>query len=63
MGYSEQMLEVFPHSWTFDNGYMHPGDKPGLGIEFDENSRLNIRMSQPIYPLRALKMARCGIGN
>jgi hypothetical protein len=36
MGYSEQMLEVFPHSWRFDNGYMHPGDKPGLGIEFDE---------------------------
>ena len=36
MGYSEQMLEVFPHSWTFDNGYMHPGEKPGLGIEFDE---------------------------
>ncbi|STW06833.1 Starvation sensing protein RspA [Klebsiella grimontii] len=29
MGYSEQMLEVFPHSWTFDNGYMHPGEKPG----------------------------------
>lgn len=28
MGYSEQMLEVFPHSWRFDNGYMHPGDKP-----------------------------------
>ncbi len=26
MGYSEQMLEVFPHNWTFDNGYMHPGD-------------------------------------
>ncbi|MGC8400424.1 enolase C-terminal domain-like protein [Enterobacter mori] len=25
-----------PHSWRFDNGYMHPGDKPGLGIEFDE---------------------------
>ena len=38
MGYSEQMLEVFPHSWRFDNGYMHPGDKPGLGIEFDEKA-------------------------
>ncbi|MGU0161182.1 enolase C-terminal domain-like protein [Escherichia coli] len=36
MGYSEQMLESFPHNWTFDNGYMHPGDKPVLGIEFDE---------------------------
>lgn len=36
MGYFEQMLEVFPHNWTFEGGYMHPGDKPGLGIEFDE---------------------------
>ncbi|AJC67147.1 MULTISPECIES: D-mannonate dehydratase ManD [Dickeya] len=36
MGYSEQMLDVFPHNWTFEDGYMHPGDKPGLGIEFDE---------------------------
>lgn len=36
MGYSEQMLEVFPHSWRFDEGYMHPGDEPGLGISFDE---------------------------
>ncbi|MDU9439029.1 bifunctional D-altronate/D-mannonate dehydratase, partial [Escherichia coli] len=36
MGYSEQMLEVFPHSWRFDEGYMNPGDEPGLGISFDE---------------------------
>ncbi|MBW9133700.1 D-galactonate dehydratase family protein, partial [Paraburkholderia ginsengiterrae] len=36
MGYSEQMLEVFPHSWRFEEGYMHPGDEPGLGISFDE---------------------------
>lgn len=35
-GYSEQMLEVFPNSWTFDNGYMHPGENPRLGIEFDK---------------------------
>jgi len=36
MGYSEQMLDVFPHSYTFNDGYMHPGEQPGLGIEFDE---------------------------
>lgn len=36
MGYFEQMLEVFLHNWTFDNGYMHLGDKLGFGIEFDE---------------------------
>ncbi len=28
--------EVFPHSYRFDAGYMHPGDKPGLGVEIDE---------------------------
>lgn len=28
--------EVFPHAYTFEAGYMHPGDKPGLGVEFDE---------------------------
>ena len=36
MCYSEQMLEVFLNSWTFDSGYMHPSEKPRLGIEFDE---------------------------
>jgi mannonate dehydratase len=29
MGYSEQMLEVFPHSWRFDNGYMHRATNQG----------------------------------
>jgi mannonate dehydratase len=28
--------EVFPHQYRFDAGYMHPGDAPGLGIDFDE---------------------------
>jgi mannonate dehydratase len=35
MGYSEQMLEVFPHSWRFDNGYMHRATNRA-GHEFDE---------------------------
>jgi mannonate dehydratase len=28
--------EVFPHHYSFDAGYMHPGDASGLGIEIDE---------------------------
>jgi mannonate dehydratase len=28
--------EVFPHAYTFDAGYMHPGDAPGLGVDIDE---------------------------
>lgn len=36
MGYSEKMMELFNVDWTFEDGYMHPGNKPGLGIEFNE---------------------------
>ena len=28
--------EVFPHHYTFNAGYMHPGDAPGLGVDIDE---------------------------
>lgn len=59
MGYSEQMLEVFPHNWTFDNGYMHPGDKPGLGIEFDEKLAAKYPMNLLICQSHVWKMARC----
>lgn len=25
--------EVFPHSWSFADGYLHPGTEPGLGVD------------------------------
>jgi mannonate dehydratase len=28
--------EVFPHAYTFADGMMQPGDKPGLGVDIDE---------------------------
>lgn len=27
---------VFPHSYRFDRGSMHPGEAPGLGVDIDE---------------------------
>jgi len=27
---------VFPHSYSFCDGFMHPGDAPGLGVNLDE---------------------------
>jgi mannonate dehydratase len=27
---------VFPHHYKFENGMMHPGDAPGLGVEINE---------------------------
>ncbi|WP_017573902.1 D-mannonate dehydratase ManD [Nocardiopsis halotolerans] len=38
MGHLEPASEVFRTSYTFEDGYMHPGDAPGLGVEIDEEA-------------------------
>jgi len=36
MGYPDVVSEVFRSSYTLGDGYLHPGDEPGLGVEVDE---------------------------
>jgi len=36
MRHTEETDRVFPHSYTFTDGMMHPGDNPGLGVDLDE---------------------------
>lgn len=36
MRHSEATDEVFPHAYTFEDGYLHPGDTPGHGVDIDE---------------------------
>ncbi|MFD6099717.1 D-mannonate dehydratase ManD [Nocardiopsis flavescens] len=38
MGHTGPVGEVFRTGYTFADGYMHPGDAPGLGVEFDEEA-------------------------
>ncbi|WP_336630618.1 MULTISPECIES: D-mannonate dehydratase ManD [unclassified Microbacterium] len=35
MPHNDTTLEVFRTSFTFDRGFLHPGDAPGLGVELD----------------------------
>jgi mannonate dehydratase len=35
MPHTAETNRVFPHAYTFQDGVMHPGDKPGLGVELD----------------------------
>jgi mannonate dehydratase len=36
MRHTAETDAVFPHAYTFSDGMMHPGDKPGLGVDLDE---------------------------
>ena len=36
MPHNDETDRVFPHHYRFANGFMHPGDAPGLGVDIDE---------------------------
>jgi mannonate dehydratase len=36
MRHTAETDEVFPHAYYFKDGYLHPGDGPGLGVDFNE---------------------------
>ena len=36
MPHTSETDRVFPHAYRFADGVMHPGDKPGLGVDIDE---------------------------
>jgi len=36
MPHTAETDAVFPHTYSFADGYMHPGDAPGLGVDIDE---------------------------
>lgn len=36
MRHTDETDAVFPHAYVFKDGYMHPGETPGHGVEIDE---------------------------
>ena len=36
MRHTAETDAVFPHAYFFENGYLHPGDAPGHGVDIDE---------------------------
>lgn len=36
MRHTPETDAVFPHTYWFEGGYLHPGDAPGLGVDIDE---------------------------
>ena len=36
MPHTKETDDVFPHEYAFEKGYLHPGEKPGLGVDYNE---------------------------
>ena len=36
MPHTPETDRVFPHAYSFKDGFMHPGDAPGIGVDIDE---------------------------
>ncbi|MBZ8177146.1 D-galactonate dehydratase family protein [Corynebacterium poyangense] len=54
MPHSTLTKEVFHESLTFENGYLHPGDNPGLGVEFDPEAAKKFPYEQAYLPYNRL---------
>lgn len=47
--------EVFRQSFTFRDGYLHPGEKPGLGVEIDEDAAARFPYKPAYLPFNRLQ--------
>lgn len=55
MRHGSQTDEVFRQSFTFTDGYLHPGDQPGLGVELDEAAAARFPYVPAYLPFNRLK--------
>jgi mannonate dehydratase len=55
MRHTPETDAVFPHAYTFDKGMMHPGEKPGLGVEIDEDLAAKYEYKRAFLPVNRLE--------
>jgi mannonate dehydratase len=51
MPHSEQTDAVFPHTYRFEDGFLHPGEGPGLGVELDEELAATLPYARAYLPV------------
>ena len=55
MLHSEETDKVFPHSYRFEDGRMHPGEAPGLGVDLDEAQAAKYPYQRAYLPVNRLE--------
>jgi mannonate dehydratase len=55
MPHTAETDRVFPHAYGFADGYMHPGERPGLGVEIDEALAASLPYERAYLPVSRLE--------
>jgi mannonate dehydratase len=54
MPHTDETDRVFPHAYAFRDGAMHPGDRPGLGVDIDESLAASYPYQRAYLPVARL---------
>ncbi|MFI5932089.1 D-mannonate dehydratase ManD [Actinoplanes sp. NPDC051494] len=54
MGFPPEADDVFPHSWHYADGYLHPGEDPGLGVDINEQEAARYPYKPASLPINRL---------
>jgi mannonate dehydratase len=55
MRHTAETEAVFPHTYWYEDGYLHPGEAPGLGVELDEEAAARFPYRPASLPLNRLR--------
>ncbi|TCM20509.1 D-mannonate dehydratase [Novosphingobium sp. PhB165] len=55
MRHTPETDAVFPHAYTFEDGMMHPGEAPGLGVDIDEELAAGYEYTRAFLPVNRLE--------
>ena len=55
MPHSAETYEVFRRAYTFQDGYLHPGDTPGIGVTVDKEAAARFEYRPAYLPVNRLR--------
>ena len=55
MRHTPQTDAVFPHAYRFKEGFLHPGDQPGLGVDINETLAAHYPYQRAYLPVNRLE--------
>jgi mannonate dehydratase len=55
MRHTEETDAVFPHAYRFEDGHLHPGETPGLGVELNEELAAAYPYRRAFLPVNRLE--------